>query len=85
MKLLLDDGNGHVSGLGVPDLRLYRVLARAQKTFDAQVLLDPLEEQLDLPAILVQGGNGQRWQTGVVGQEHQRLARLEVFEVDATQ
>ena len=85
MKLLFDDGNEHVSGLGVPDLRLYRVLARAQKSFDAQVLLDPLEEQLDLPAILVQSGNGQGWQTSVVGQEHQRLARLEVFEVDATQ
>ena len=74
MKLLFDDGNEHVGRHGAPDLRLHRILAGAQKALDAQVLLDPLEEQLDLPAIFVQGRNAQRWQTGVVGQEHQRLA-----------
>ena len=71
MKLLLDDGNEHVGGHGAPDLRLHGVLARAKKSLDAQVLLELLEEQLDLPAILVQGCNGQWWQTGGVGQENQ--------------
>ena len=70
MKLFFDDGNEHVSGNGAPDLRLHGVLAGAQETLDAQVLLDPLEEQLDLPTTLVQGGNGQRWQRRV------RLARV---------
>jgi hypothetical protein len=45
MKLLLDDGDEHVGGDGAPDLRLHRVLAGAQETLDAQVLLDPLEER----------------------------------------
>ena len=62
MKLLLDDGDQHVGGHGAPDLRLHRVLAGAQKALDAQMLLDPFEEQLDLPAALVQRGDGQRRQ-----------------------
>jgi hypothetical protein len=44
MKLLLDDGDEHVRGHGAPDLRLHRVLARAQESLDAQVLLDPFEQ-----------------------------------------
>lgn len=49
------------------------------------MLLDPLEEQLDLPAVFVQRGNRQRRQGGIVGQEHQRLAGFRVLETDATQ
>ena len=49
MKLPLDDGDQHVGGHGAPDLRLHGILAVADETFDAQMLLDPLEEQLDLP------------------------------------
>ena len=67
MKLLLDDGDEHIGRDGAPDLCLHRVLARAQKTLDAQVLLDPLEEQFDLPATLVERGNRQRWQHRDVG------------------
>src|SRR5580700_6222899 len=37
------------------NLRLHRVLGAAKERFDPKVLLDPLEEQLDLPALLVQG------------------------------
>ena len=57
MKLLLDGGNEHVGRHGAPDLRPDCVLAGAQKTLDAQMLLDPLEEQFHLPSVLVQGGN----------------------------
>ena len=57
MKLLLDDGNEHIGGYGAPDLRLHRVLARAQEFLDSQMLLDPFEEQLHLPAILVERGD----------------------------
>ncbi len=49
------------------------------------MLLDPLEAQLDLPAALVQGSNGQCGQHGIVCQEHQRLAGFRVFETDAPQ
>ena len=64
MKLLFDNGNQNMRGYGAPDLRLHGVFAVAEKTLDAQVLLDPFEEQLDLPATLVQGRNGQSGQTG---------------------
>ena len=46
MQTFLDDGNQHVRADRNPDLRLHGVLGRAVKMFDAQVLLDPLEEQL---------------------------------------
>src|ERR1039458_464243 len=44
-----------------------------------------LEEQLDLPATLVEGGDGDRRQCGVVGQKDQRLARLWIVEANARQ
>ena len=47
------------------------------------MLLDPLEEQLDLPAALVKRGDDQCGQSGIVGQKHQRLAGFRVFETDA--
>ncbi len=85
MKLLLDNGNQHVGRHGAPDLRLDGVLAGAQKALDAQVLLDPLEEQFHLPAVLVQRGDGQRRQRRVVRQKHQGLAGLRILEADAAQ
>jgi len=74
-----------VGGDGAPHLRLHCVLAVAQEMFDAQVLLDPLEEQLDLPPALVQRADGQCRQRRVVCQEDQRLARLGVLESNAPQ
>ena len=62
----LNDGDEHVGGYGAPDLRLDCVLAVAQKLLDAQVLLDPFEEQLDLPAAFVQRCDGQGRQACVV-------------------
>lgn len=76
MKLFLDNGDQHVGGHVAPDLRFHCVLAGAEKSLNAQVLLDPLEEQLDLPAAFVQSRDRQRWQDRVVGQEDERLARL---------
>ena len=85
MKFLPDDQNEDASGHGAPHLRLHGVLAVAQEMLDPQVLLDPFEEQFDLPAVLVERADRQRRQCGVVGQEGQRLARLGVLEFDAPQ
>ena len=49
------------------------------------MLLDPFEEQLYVPTALVQCGDSQRRQGRVVGQKHQYLARLGVFETDTAQ
>jgi hypothetical protein len=46
-----DDGHEDIDGYGYPYLGLDRVLGGAEKRLDAQVLFDPLEEKLDLPAI----------------------------------
>ncbi len=85
MKFLFDDGNQNVGRHGAPDLRLDGVLAVAQKLLDAKVLFDPLEEQFDLPTILVQRGDCQRWQYKIVGQEYEGLFGLGVFEANAAQ
>ena len=84
-EFLLDDRHQHVDADGDPDLRPHSVFGSAVEAFDAQVLLDPLEEQLHLPSAPVQGGNGQRWQRKLVGQEHQVLAGLGIAITDATQ
>jgi hypothetical protein len=43
--LLFNNGDQHVSGYGAQDLRLHYILAVAKETINAQVLLDPFEEQ----------------------------------------
>ena len=53
-QLLLDDGDQDVGSHGAPDLRFHGVLAGAEEAFDAQVLLDPLEEQFDLPTTAIE-------------------------------
>ena len=42
-----DDRNQHINADGDPDLGFDRVLVGAEKCLDAQMLLDPFEEQLD--------------------------------------
>ena len=49
------------------------------------MLLDPFEEQFDLPSALIKLCDGQRGQEEVVGQEHERFAGVCVVEFDAAQ
>jgi hypothetical protein len=49
------------------------------------VLLDPFEEQLDLPAAFLEPGDGQRRQGEVVGQEDEGVSGLRVAKFDAAQ
>ena len=71
MQTFLRNGDQQVGRYGNPDLRFDGVLAGAKEHFDSQVLLDPFEEQLHLPALAVQVGNQLRLQGKVVGQKHQ--------------
>jgi hypothetical protein len=84
-KRIASIGSGGLMGYGAPDLRLDGVLAGAQKALDAPVLLDPLEKQFHLPAVLVQRSDGQGRQRPVVCQKKQRHARLRILEADAAQ
>jgi hypothetical protein len=76
MQAFLGNGDQHVSADRDPDLRLDRVLGGSKKRFDPQVLLDPLEEQFDLPALAIQVCNQLGFEREVVGQESDALARI---------
>ena len=52
-----------------PNLRSDGVFAGPEETLDLEILRDPLEEQLDLPAALVNRGNGQGRKIEIVGNE----------------
>ena len=85
MKLLFDDCDEHVGADGALDLRLPRILAGAQELLDPQMLLDPLEEQLDLPAVLVELGDHVCRLARVVGQKDQTLAAGRVVKAHPAQ
>ena len=74
MQAFLGNGDQHVSADRDPNLRLDRVLVGAIKRLDAQVLLYPFEEQLDLPALAVQACNQLGFEAEVVGQKRDPLA-----------
>ena len=61
MHLLFDNGHQHVNGNGDPNLDLDSILGGSVKRFDTKVLLDPFEEQFDLPATSKQFGDSQCW------------------------
>ena len=52
-ELLANRRDQHVERDGHPELRLDGILRGAEETLDPQVLFDPLEKQLYLPAALV--------------------------------
>ena len=66
-------------------MRLHRILGTSPKGFDAQVPLDPFEEQFDLPAILVQQRDCERVKLKVVREEHIALIGFPVVVSDAPQ
>jgi len=76
MEPFLDDGYEQVHRDRDPELRLHRVLGGAEEAMDSQMLLDPLEKQLHLPALPIQRAGGQRWQAEVIGQNTSRLPVL---------
>ena len=76
MQTFLRDCDYQVGRYGNPYLRLDGVLAGAKKHLDAQVLLDPFEEQLHLPALAIKIGNQFGLQAEVVGQKHQPFSGI---------
>ncbi len=66
----------HVCAGRDSNLRLDCVLAGAQKGLDPKMLLDPLEEQLDLPSLPIECGDHLGTERKVVGQKGQAVAIL---------
>jgi len=56
-----------------PNLEVYGVGTGAYEGLHFEVLFEGLEEELDLPAIFVDGGDSRRAKVEVVGQEHERF------------
>jgi hypothetical protein len=82
MKALLDDRYDDVDRDGDPDLGLDRVLGSPEEGLYTEMLLDPFEEKLDLPAAFVERANRGGWKLEMVCQEDQCLPGLWVFEAD---
>ena len=68
-----------------PELRENRVERAAEEALDLQVLLDPLEKQLDLPALSVDLGNGAGGGFEVVGDKDQVFSGRRISIADAAQ
>jgi len=75
-KGLIENGHHEINACRDPDLGLHSVLAEPVESLDPQVLLDPFEEQLDLPAGLVDLGDDDGLDFEVVGYEHEQFPRL---------
>jgi len=71
VQLLVDNRDESVNRDRHPNLRPHGVLRSSIKRFDPQVLFDPTEEKLHLPAQFVKLGNGQGGQKKVVRQKGQ--------------
>lgn len=81
METFSNDGDKDIGGDGDPDLGLYRIVGSAVEGLDSEMLLDPFEEQFDLPSALVEFGDGRRRKDEIVGQKNELffLFGVEVF------
>src|ERR1039458_4900856 len=70
---------------GCPNLDMEGVLSGTDKALDFKVLLECFEEQLDLPTVLVDVGDGGRPEVEVIGHEHDLALLDRVPDDDAAQ
>ena len=58
LKPLFDDGPKRICGHGGPHLGRDSVVVVAQESLDTEMLLDPFEQESDLPTVLVKRDDG---------------------------
>jgi hypothetical protein len=75
---LIENGHHQVCADGDPDWGLHGIFAQAVEGFDAKVLLDPLEEELDLPAGFVDLRDHDGVDLEVVGDEDQAFSGFRI-------
>ena len=76
LEVVLDDGDKAICDDGDVDLYPYGIFAVAPKSLDAEMLLDPFEEKLDLPAVTVQQGDVLCRKVEVVGIVHEGTSEV---------
>ena len=84
MESLFDDCDQDINGHCDPDLCLDGILGGTEKGFDAQVLFDPLEEQLHLPAAAIEVADDQSRQGKIIGKKYQCFVGLNIVVFDAS-
>jgi len=84
-ETLIETSDHKVGGDRGPNLGLDGVLTEPEKRLDSQILLDPLEEQLDLPAGFVCLRNYEAGDLEVVCDEDQELSSLRIQVTDSAQ
>jgi len=84
-QFLFGDSDQQVGADGNPDLCFHRIGRVAVEGFDLQMLFDPLEKQLDRPALSIDFGDGVGWQDEIVGKEDEALVSSEIDEGDSAQ
>ena len=67
MQTFFHDSHKHIDGYSDPDLGLHGILGGAIESLDSEMLLDPFEEQFNLPAMFVQVGYGFSFQCKMIG------------------
>lgn len=77
-RSVFDEGDKNKQDHGDADLSHDRIHGGTEKRFDLQVLFDPFEEQLHLPATLVQASDGAGRPHEMVGKEYIHLSILRV-------
>ncbi len=81
-ELLAGDGGGEVDADRRPELDPDRVLAGIEERADAEALLHPGKEELDLPALALELGDGGGRQVPMVGPRSQAYRLLQIVETD---
>ena len=79
---LLQDGKQQVYDHCYPYLGLYCIWAGPIKGLDSEILFDPLKEQFDFPASLVEGSDCFGGKHKAVGQENQGPALSFISKTD---
>ena len=85
MKLLFHDGYEDIDTESDPDLGFHGVVTGSVESFDAQVLFDPAEEELDLPALGIERGDGCGRKIERIGEKNKGAVVGSVVKFDATQ
>ena len=79
---MLHDGNQTIGNDGCTDLNPNGILCFAPEFLDFQMLLQPLEEELNLLSVPVEIGNLKRGQMEGIGEERELTSLLLIIELD---
>ena len=85
VETFFGDGDQGICGHGRPDLDFDGVRRGAKESLDTQVLLDPFEEQFDLPTLMIDGRDDRRRNSKIVCEENESLVDIGGVEADAAQ